>query len=84
VGDIADLDPAYSSSGTSPDDVPDAVLLERALEVMGPMVLRDGPQGEGKAGRGAGRAAGKAAKAAGRVGGRLRGRGGDADLRDHG
>ncbi|MFC5178580.1 hypothetical protein [Nocardioides taihuensis] len=76
VGDIADLEPAYSSSGTSPDDVPDAVLLERALEVMGPMVLRDGPHGEG-------RAPGKGGKAA-RVGGRLRGRrGGDDASADH-
>lgn len=43
VGSLDDLTPAYRSDGVSPDEVPDAQLLERALEVMAPMVLRDNP-----------------------------------------
>lgn len=39
IGDLADLRPAYREDGTSPDEVPEAQLLERALEVMAPMVL---------------------------------------------
>lgn len=42
-GSVADLTPAYRPDGVSPDEVTDAALLERALEVMAPMVLRDKP-----------------------------------------
>lgn len=41
IGDLADLAPTYREDGTAPDDVSDAVLLERALELLAPMVLRD-------------------------------------------
>lgn len=44
VGDLADLEPAFPPGGTSPDDVTDAQLLERALDVLVPLVLADGPQ----------------------------------------
>ena len=43
VGSLDDLTPAYRSDGVSPDEVTDAALFERALEVMAPMVLRDNP-----------------------------------------
>ena len=43
VGSLDDLTPAYRSDGVSPDEVSDTALLERALEVMAPMVLRDNP-----------------------------------------
>lgn len=43
VGSLDELTPAYRSDGIAPDAVSDAQLLERALEVMAPMVLRDNP-----------------------------------------
>lgn len=42
VGDLADLEPAFAPDGTSPDEVSDAQLLERALDVLVPLVLHDG------------------------------------------
>jgi hypothetical protein len=44
VGDLADLEPAFAPGGTSPDDVTEAQLLERALDVLVPLVLNDGPK----------------------------------------
>ncbi len=44
VGDLADLAPAFPDGGTAPDDLTDAQLLERALDVLVPLVLTDGPQ----------------------------------------
>ena len=41
VGDLADLAPAIREDGTLPDDVPDSVLLDLALDVMVPLALRD-------------------------------------------
>jgi len=41
-GELDELRPSYREDGTSPDQVGDAELLERALEVMVPLVLRDG------------------------------------------
>lgn len=43
VGDLADLTPTYRPGGTLPDEVPDAVLLELALDLLVPGVLADGP-----------------------------------------
>ncbi|MGB0099772.1 MAG: hypothetical protein WBP61_05770 [Nocardioides sp.] len=43
LGSLDDLEPAFRSDGVSPDEVDDAQLLERALEVLAPMVLRDRP-----------------------------------------
>lgn len=48
VGDLADLEPAFPEGGTSPDDVTDEQLLERALDMLVPMVLTDGPQPQKK------------------------------------
>ena len=50
VGSLDDLTPAYRSDGVSPDEVSDSALLERALEVMAPMVLRDKPGRRGSSG----------------------------------
>lgn len=47
VGSLDDLTPAYRSAGVSPDEVTDTALLERALEVMAPMVLRGRPATRG-------------------------------------
>jgi hypothetical protein len=44
VGDLADLEPAFAPGGTTPDEVTVAQLLERALDVLVPMVLSDGPK----------------------------------------
>lgn len=50
VGDLADLEPSMPSSATDPDSVDPEVLLDRALDVLAPMVLRDrGGKGPGKA-----------------------------------
>ena len=49
-GDLADLTPAFREDSTAPDEVSDAQLLERALEVLAPLVLRDQP--DPKAARG--------------------------------
>ncbi|GAB2444561.1 hypothetical protein GCM10027062_25610 [Nocardioides hungaricus] len=43
IGSLDELSPAYRPDGVSPDEVSDAALLDRALEVMAPMVLRDRP-----------------------------------------
>ncbi len=51
VGDLADLEPAFLEGGTTPDDVTDEQLLERALDVLVPMVLTDGAQPEKKRNR---------------------------------
>lgn len=44
VGDLADLTPSFRAGGTDPDAVPEVVLLERALGLLAPMVLRDRPE----------------------------------------
>ncbi len=44
VGDLADLEPHLPTGGTAPDDVSAEQLLERALDVLVPLVLHDGPQ----------------------------------------
>ena len=51
VGDLADLEPAFAEGGTAPDDVTAEQLLERALDVLVPMVLTDGPQPEKQPGQ---------------------------------
>lgn len=43
VGSLDDLTPAYRSEGVSPDEVDAAQLLERAVELLAPMALRDQP-----------------------------------------
>lgn len=48
VGDLADLEPTFPEGGTAPDDVTAEQLLERALDVLVPLVLTDGPQPEKK------------------------------------
>lgn len=40
-GDLADLTPAFRDDSTAPDDVSADQLLDRALEVLAPLVLRD-------------------------------------------
>jgi hypothetical protein len=45
LGDLADLRPAYRHDGTDPDEVSAEQLLDRALDVLVPMVLRDQPGG---------------------------------------
>jgi hypothetical protein len=42
-GDLADLTPSFRHDATAPDEVTDAQLLDRALEVLAPLVLRDQP-----------------------------------------
>jgi hypothetical protein len=42
-GDLADLTPAFRDDSTAPDEVSDGQLLDRALEVLAPLVLRDQP-----------------------------------------
>jgi len=51
VGDLADLEPTFPEGGTAPDDVSGEQLLERALDVLVPMVLTDGPQPDQKPGK---------------------------------
>jgi len=41
VGDLADLEPSFREGGTDPDSVSDAVLLDRALGLLAPLVLAD-------------------------------------------
>lgn len=43
TGDLEDLRPQFAD-GTSPDDVTPEQLLDRALELLVPLVLEDGPQ----------------------------------------
>lgn len=43
VGDLEDLRAGFSD-GTSPSDVTDAALLERALDLLAPLVLADRPE----------------------------------------
>jgi hypothetical protein len=42
-GDLADLEPAFRSDATAPDDISAEELLDRALDILAPMVLRDQP-----------------------------------------
>ncbi|WP_432479396.1 hypothetical protein [Nocardioides sp. GXQ0305] len=46
-GDLADLTPAFRDDSTAPDEVSDGQLLDRALEVLAPLVLRDQPDKRG-------------------------------------
>lgn len=50
-GDLADLTPVFRDDSTAPDELSDAQLLDRALEVLVPLVLRDQPD-QKSAGRG--------------------------------
>jgi hypothetical protein len=43
-GDLADLAPAFRDDTTAPDEVTAEQLLDRALEVLAPLVLRDQPE----------------------------------------
>ncbi len=43
-GDLADLTPAFRDDATVPDEVSAEQLLDRALEVLAPLVLRDQPE----------------------------------------
>jgi hypothetical protein len=41
IGDLVEITPHYRDDGRSPDSIPEGELLERALQLMVPMVLRE-------------------------------------------
>jgi hypothetical protein len=49
LGDLDDLRPAFRDDGTDPDEVSPEQLLDRALDVLVPLVLGDQPGGAGAA-----------------------------------